>query len=182
MRSSTALQSRAFGMTDVHSENGRLVVMKTASVSARSLMTWKRNSAPSLGQGHVAHLVEGDQVVVLPAAEDAAELAVIARFDEFVDERRRGGEANPLALAAGFATQRRHQVGFAGPSFTQEDDRLGAFEVAAFRQFAYLRRGDAGGVEVELFQGFDVGSLALTSAGRSRRSRSSSSAARRVSR
>src|SRR3954463_2440671 len=39
MRSSNASQSRAFGITCVHSENGRLVVDRTAVLSARSAMT-----------------------------------------------------------------------------------------------------------------------------------------------
>jgi hypothetical protein len=39
MRSSSALQSLAFGITCVHSENGKLVVRTTAVLSARSAIT-----------------------------------------------------------------------------------------------------------------------------------------------
>ena len=46
IRSNSALQSRALGITCVHSENGRLVVRITAAFSARSAITWNRNSAP----------------------------------------------------------------------------------------------------------------------------------------
>src|SRR3977135_2214977 len=51
MRSSSALQSRAFGITCVHSENGRFVVRTTAAFSARSATTWNRNSAPTPASG-----------------------------------------------------------------------------------------------------------------------------------
>jgi hypothetical protein len=45
-RSNSALQSRALGITWVHSENGKLVVRITAAFFARSAITWKRRSAP----------------------------------------------------------------------------------------------------------------------------------------
>jgi len=51
MRSIDALQSRALGITCVHSENGRLVVTIAAAFSARSAMTWNRNSAPTSASG-----------------------------------------------------------------------------------------------------------------------------------
>ena len=47
MRSRSALHSRAFGMTCVHLENGRFVVSSTTACSARSAITWNKNSAPS---------------------------------------------------------------------------------------------------------------------------------------
>ena len=46
MRSNSALHSRGFGITCVHSENGKFVVTITAAFSARSAITWNRNSAP----------------------------------------------------------------------------------------------------------------------------------------
>jgi hypothetical protein len=51
IRSSSALQSRGFGNTVVHSENGKLVVTIMAARSARSEITWKRNSAPMSARG-----------------------------------------------------------------------------------------------------------------------------------
>ena len=72
-RSTSAWQSRGFGMTCPHSENGRLVVTMTAARSARSAITWNRSSAPSLGERHVAELVDADQLDPLPAAERAAQ-------------------------------------------------------------------------------------------------------------
>ena len=157
MRSSSALQRRVLGKTDDHSENGRLVVMMMAAFSARSAMTWKSSSAPASAKGHVAHLIQSDQVPFLPAGERAAELAVIAGFDEFVDERGNGSEANALVLTAGFDTEGRHQVRLAGTRFPQEDDGLSAFQIAAICKSAYLRNGDAGGVEIEFFDGLDLG-------------------------
>ena len=55
MRSSRALQSRAFGITCVHSEKGKFVVKTTAILSARSAITWKRNSAPTSASGNPPH-------------------------------------------------------------------------------------------------------------------------------
>lgn len=45
------LHSRLFGITYVHSENGRFVVISTAAFSARSATTWNRNSAPTSAIG-----------------------------------------------------------------------------------------------------------------------------------
>ncbi len=45
----------------------------------------------------------------------------------------------------------------AGTSFPHEDDGLSAFQIAAICKSAYLRSGDAGGVEIEFFHGLDLG-------------------------
>ena len=46
-----ASQSRAFGITWVHSEKAKFVVTITAVRSARSAITWNRNSAPTSASG-----------------------------------------------------------------------------------------------------------------------------------
>src|ERR1700730_9541512 len=97
MRSNTALHNRALGMTCVHSENGRLVVNNTAERSARSEITWNRNSAPSSARGDIAYLVDGDHVVACIAAQDATELELLLGFHQLVDQRRRGDKPRPLA-------------------------------------------------------------------------------------
>ncbi len=51
IRSNSALHNRGFGNTVVHSENGKLVVTMIAARSARSEITWKRNSAPMSASG-----------------------------------------------------------------------------------------------------------------------------------
>ena len=51
IRSNSALQSRGFGNTVVHSENGKLVVIMSADRSARSEITWNKNSAPMSASG-----------------------------------------------------------------------------------------------------------------------------------
>src|SRR6516165_9045757 len=51
IRSNSALHKRGFGNTVVHSENGRLVVTMIAARSARSEITWNRNSAPMSANG-----------------------------------------------------------------------------------------------------------------------------------
>jgi len=110
-----------------------------------------------LGQGNVAHLIEGDQVPLLPSGESAAELAVVAGFDEFVDESGDGGESDSLVLAACFDTECGHQVSLAGAGVAKEDDRLGAIQIAAVGKRTHLGCGDAGGVEIEVFQGLGLG-------------------------
>jgi hypothetical protein len=84
-----------------------------------------------LGQGNLAHLIEGDQVPLLSSGESAAELAVVAGFDEFVDESGDGGEADALVLTACFDTECGHQVSLAGAGVAEQDDRLGAIQIAA---------------------------------------------------
>ena len=51
IRSNNALQRRGLGNTCVHSENGRFVVTINAARSARSAITWNRNSAPMSASG-----------------------------------------------------------------------------------------------------------------------------------
>lgn len=51
IRSNNALHNRGFGNTVVHSENGRFVVTMIAARSARSEITWNRNSAPISASG-----------------------------------------------------------------------------------------------------------------------------------
>ncbi len=48
IRSSSALHSRALGITCVHSEKGRLVVTMTAAFSARSAITWNTRGKESI--------------------------------------------------------------------------------------------------------------------------------------
>jgi hypothetical protein len=76
-----------------------------------------------------APLIKGDKIPLLPSGESAAELAVVAGFDEFVDECGDGGEANALVLAACFDTEGGHQVCLAGAGVAEEDDWFGAFQV-----------------------------------------------------
>jgi hypothetical protein len=51
MRFSSALHKRGFGNTWIHSENGRSVVTISVARSARSAITWNRNSAPISASG-----------------------------------------------------------------------------------------------------------------------------------
>ena len=78
-RSISAWQSRGLGRTWVHSENGRLVVTMTAARSARSAMTWNSSSAPSLGQRHVAELVDADQLDAAPSGRGPGSGLLAAR-------------------------------------------------------------------------------------------------------
>ena len=96
-------------------------------------------------------------------ARAAAELAVVAGFDQFVDERRDDGEADALVLAAGFDTECGHQVYLAGAGVAEEDDRLGAIQITAVGKRTHLGGEDAGGVDIEVFQGLDLGQFASES-------------------
>src|SRR5260370_3456661 len=98
MRSISALQSRALGITWVHSENGRLVVTITAAFSARSAMTWNRNSAPASAKRYVADIIARDQIVTRPARHGPTELQLILGLDHLVDQRGAGGEPHPALL------------------------------------------------------------------------------------
>jgi hypothetical protein len=88
-------------MTWVHSENGRLVVTITAAFSARSAMTWNKNSAPISARGTYPIFVERDQIVASPAGQRAAELQLMFGLDQFVDQPGGAGEAHSAFLPAG---------------------------------------------------------------------------------
>ncbi len=79
------------------------------------------------------------------------------RFDEFVDQSGDGSESDALVLAAGFDAEGGHQVGFASAGVAEKDDRLCAVQIAAVGKSTNLSGGDAGGVEIEVFQGLDLG-------------------------
>ena len=51
IRSSNALHKRGLGNTCVHSENGKFVVTIKVARSARSAITWNKNSAPMSASG-----------------------------------------------------------------------------------------------------------------------------------
>src|ERR1700746_1095688 len=54
-----------------------------------------------LGQGHVSHFVERDQIVASPAGQRAAELQLMFGLDQFVDQPGGAGEAHSAFLPAG---------------------------------------------------------------------------------
>jgi hypothetical protein len=109
-----------------------------------------------LGQGHIANLVDGDNVVARPPTQSAPQLELLLGFDQLVDQRRRGREAHTPSLAAGGHTQCRQQMGFASTRVADKHDRFGALQVATLRQLAQLRGRDRRRLaEVELIQRFD---------------------------
>jgi hypothetical protein len=110
-----------------------------------------------LGEGDVADLVDGDDVVARPARQHPPQLELLLGLDQLVDQRRGGGEAHPPSLAAGGDAQGRQQVGLTSAAIADKYDRLGAFDVAALGQLAQLRRRDRRCLaEVELVQGLDA--------------------------
>jgi hypothetical protein len=90
------------------------------------------------------------------AGQHAAQAMLPLRLDELVDQRRNGREAHPSALTTGSDSQAGGKMTLARAWVADQQDRLGAFEKAAFSQGA-----DAGGREVrrlseiELFERLD---------------------------
>ena len=114
IRSSSALHRRALGITWVHSEKGRLVGRITTARSARSAITWNKNSAPHLGQRDVADLVDRDQVITAPTHQDPAKLQLMLGLNQLVDQASGSGEANPSFLATGGHAEPGQEMGLAG--------------------------------------------------------------------
>jgi hypothetical protein len=67
-----------------------------------------------LGQGDVADLVDGDQVVARPAGQDPSELELLLGLDQLVDQVGGRGETDPPLLAAGRDAEGGQEVGLDG--------------------------------------------------------------------
>src|SRR6266446_7406801 len=138
MRSIGALQSRALGITWVHSENGRLVVMITAAFLGPFGDDLEQELRADLGQRYVADFIERAQIVTRPARQGATELQLMLGLDHLVDQRGGGGEAHPALLSASGDGQAGQQMGLAGASVPYEDDRLCFRDVVALGKFMHL--------------------------------------------
>jgi len=74
MRSSSALQGRTFGITCVHSENGKLVVSTTAGFLCSFSHDLKQEFGADLSQRHVSYFVDRNQIVPAPSRDHAPKL------------------------------------------------------------------------------------------------------------
>jgi len=80
------------------------------------------------------------------------------RFDQLVDQCGGSGKAHSLALTAGGDRQAGGKMTLACAGISNQQDRLGAFEVAAFGQSADAGGGDVRRLsEVELLKRLDPG-------------------------
>jgi hypothetical protein len=76
-------------------------------------------------------------------------------LDQFVDQCRGGSESDPSLLPAGRHHEPGEQMGFAGATVADQDDRFGLGDVVALGQFMDLLRRDSGVArEVEFLKGF----------------------------
>src|SRR5882762_8615423 len=85
-RSSSALHKRGLGNTVVHSEKGRLVVTIRAVFSARSEITWNRNSAPTSASGTYPTSSSAINSYFLPFRHRAPNLVVQFGFYQFIHQ------------------------------------------------------------------------------------------------
>ena len=136
------MHNRAFGITWVHSENGKFVVRIERRAFGAIGDDLKQELGADIGERDVADLVNGDQVIPRPSGEHAGELHRVLGFDQLIDQRGGGGEAHPPLLPTGRHAQAREQMGLAGPTVADQHDGLGAVNVAAVGELADLGRRD----------------------------------------
>ena len=134
MRSRTALHSRAFGITWVHSENGKIRRQDQRRALGPVGDDLKQQLGADVGERDVADLVNGDQVIPRPAGEHAGELHRVLRFDQLIDQRGGGREPDPPLLPTGRDAQAREQMGLAGPTVADQHDGLGARQCSRRRR------------------------------------------------
>ncbi len=136
------------------------MVTMMAAFSALSAITWKSSSAATSAKRDIAEFIDDDQLHAGPAGQHAAQTLFALRFDELVDQRRGSRKAHSPPLTTGGDSQAGGKMTLAGAGVTDQQDWLGAFEIAAFGQGA-----DAGGrdvrrlSEVELFERLDPGQV-----------------------
>jgi len=103
--------------------------------------------------GHVAYLVDGDQVVAIPAGKHATQLQLLLGLDQFVDQGGCCGEAHSALLTTGSHTEPGQQMRLASAAVTDQDYWFSTFDISALGQFTDLRGTDLGSLgEVELIQ------------------------------
>lgn len=113
----------------------------------------KQELGSDVGQRHVADFVEHDHVVAQPACQYSLHRVVLPGFHQLVDQVRSGGESRSSFLPARGHAQARCEVRLTGAAFAHQHHGFGTFDVAAFGQFANLRRRNLSRlVEVELLQ------------------------------
>ncbi len=104
----------------------------------------KQQLRSHIRQRHVAELVNRDQFVTTIPFYNAAELVVMLRFDEFVNESGSRCKSHSTFLLSCGSAKGGRQMGFAGARLPEKNDRLGLFYVASLRQIPDLRSRDFG--------------------------------------
>ena len=115
----------------------------------------KEQLGARLGEGHIAKLIEDDEVHALQLFVGALQGPVFALLQEMGDQARGGGEANAFALDAGGVAQGRGQMRFACARVADQEDVLLFLNVFPAQQLAHEHFVDGGlGMEVEGVDGF----------------------------
>jgi hypothetical protein len=108
------------------------------------------------GQRDIAEFIDDDQLHAGLAGQHAPQTLLPLRFDELVDQRSGCGKAHSSALTTGGDRQAGGEMTLAGAGVADQQDRLGAFEIAAFGQGADAGSRDMRRLsEVELFERLD---------------------------
>src|ERR1019366_6205229 len=97
-----------------------------------------------------AQFVNDQQLVAGELTLESQQTLFIARFVEFVDQSRGGGEADREALLAGGQPESEGHVSLAGAAVADRDDVLSASDVLRAGQLQHqglVERGDGGEVE-----------------------------------
>jgi hypothetical protein len=92
-----------------HSEKGKLVVTMIAVFSARSAMTWK-SIGGNLGQCYVTQFIDDEEFHTRPAGQHGAQAMLALCFDQLVDHRGGGSEANSPSLRAAVSPGKIHRL------------------------------------------------------------------------
>jgi hypothetical protein len=82
------------------------------------------------GKRDIAEFVDDDQLPAGPACQHTAQALFPLRLDELVDQCGGSGKAHSLALTAGSDRQAGGKMTLAGAGISNQQDRLGTFEIA----------------------------------------------------
>jgi hypothetical protein len=101
------------------------------------------------GQRDITEFIDDDQIHAGPAGQHAAQTLLPLRFDELVHQRRGGRKAHSPALTTGGDSQAGRKMTLAGAGIADQQDRLGAFEIAA-GEGKGSRRGSTGRADLRM--------------------------------
>jgi hypothetical protein len=113
-RSSSALHSRGFGNTCIHSENGRFSLQNHGRLLRPLGDHLEQQFGSHFGQRHISDFGHGDQLVSQPPPHGPAQLPLLPRLHHLVHQPSRRREPYPPPLPAGGHAQRRRQMGLPG--------------------------------------------------------------------
>ena len=121
----------------------------------------KKQLGSDLRERHIADFIKDEQIIPRPSAECASEQVMVLRFNQLIDQSGSRRETNPFLLLTRRDTKSGCQMRLTCPRIADQNNRLGSFEITAFRQRVQQRRRHLWrGGKVELLQSLERGNRA----------------------